>query len=101
MTKKEKFDKSLELLKQSSELFDKAQKLLKSIGIITYDSTRPIEYYDPSNKKKPTFYIYKGIKKVAEVNGTELQDGCLYFAQEDERYQSTMVDDILFHELVV
>ena len=97
MTEKQKFDKAVELLKQSSELYDKASKLLAGLEIETYPTNRPIQLY-LSNPRKISFFIYSGISKIAEINETELQVGMPFYAEGDEEYRHTIVDGIVFHE---
>ena len=98
-TPKEQFDYALELLKQSSELYTKALIAFSNIGVEAYSSRRPIELF-MNNPRKKEFYIHKGVDKVAEINGTDVQVGMPFYDEVDENYSSTVVDGIVFHERV-
>lgn len=98
-TEKQKFDNAMELLEKSSRLFDMASKVLSEIGIELYRSTRPIEFYG-NDPLKANMHIITGVKKIAELNETEVVVGASYFAEGNDRYISTVVNGIDFHELV-
>ena len=98
-TDEEKLHLALELLKRSSSLYDKADRLLADIGVETIYSKRPIEFY-LGDHTKSMFFIYKGVEKIAEImDSCFVRVGHPYHDSVDERYHSFKVDDIDIYEL--
>jgi hypothetical protein len=98
MTKKQKLDKAIELLQQSSELYDQASRILKELNVVTYDSHRPIELHFTNHK--PMIYIYSGVEEIGKIIGSNVYRlGHPYHDRIDERYHSINYDGIEIFEM--
>jgi hypothetical protein len=100
MTEKRKLEKAIELLQESAAIYDKADRLLKDIGVSTIGSNRPIEFY-LCNPRKKMLFIHSGVEKIADIiDSPVIKKGHPYFNEPaDDRYISINIDGIEIYEL--
>ena len=91
---KQQFDRAFELLREATTLYRKAATLFNDLGIECYSSNVISKEFG-----KEHFGFYKGIRKVAKLNGTELITGNPIFSPNNHEYLCTNVDGVLFYTL--
>ena len=98
MTRKQKLNAAMKLLREATEAYDKAENLFNSIGVELHAGDRPIELWCGKNEL-PFKMVYKGIEAIAKINGSEVFAGQPYFAKDSDKYISTVVDGVVISSM--
>lgn len=88
-------------LRNSAQYFTLMNSLLKDIGAEVNNGRRPIYLDDFTRNEKPTQYVFlnDGVRKIAEIAGTEVVRGVINKRTNWDEFISTEYDGLVFYQI--